>query len=577
MLFKATILYLVISLPSVMGASGDYSYDPNAEFGPQNWGNVVIEGAENQCNGNSNSPISLPSMECTANDAPYTLNSGTCTWEDMTYTISATGITASYPADDSTCQRPTMVMPSVTGKTGTYTAAQFHIHTSSEHDDNGELHPAEIHIVHFNDAGTEAAVLGSWIEMGHGLEDNEAFSPIITGFQDAYLTSSLCEQCSYGNAYSADQSSVADIYALYNKGAFYHYDGGLTTPPCTEIVAWNFSPTPISVSVEQYLNIATMLLTHKDENCALDTVAYEGSISRPVVPLGDRKLHYLCNINPCEGKTPSGFDNTDCKDADGNVVAVEQAGANVTKGYKGTREAIGQPITVPYSETNLCPVNVHWHLGTEHYSFGQYDENGKGPHSSRKLAGDVRMGYQCGLYNASDAKFTTKYDWKHCVNMEVGETYEVHWPHSAAGACGTPWQYQTPFYNGVFCTDGVISIDPLNTYTTIGVQGQVYTVVNDEAYYHDNLISGMVVDGQMGSDMAYYTGSTTGTSRNNQVCSNWAPITWQVDRKCHLISASSFDKLCEDMKKQRNDMSDDLYPHGSRELVADELAANNQV
>ena len=27
-----------------------------------------------------------------------------------------------------------------------------------------------------------------------------------------------------------------------------------------------------------------------------------------------------------------------------------------------------------------------------------------------------------------------------------------------------------------------------------------------------------------------------------------SPITWQVDRKCHLISASSFDKLCADMK-----------------------------
>eukprot|EP00959_Pyramimonas_sp_CCMP1952_P361950 7580033-Pyramimonas_sp.AAC.1 len=25
---------------------------------------------------------------------------------------------------------------------------------------------------------------------------------------------------------------------------------------------------------------------------------------------------------------------------------------------------------------------------------------------------------------------------------------QVHWPHSAAGACGTPNQYQTPFYDG---------------------------------------------------------------------------------------------------------------------------------
>merc|ERR1719203_2040657 len=287
-------------------------------------------------------------------------------------------------------------------------------------------------------------------------------------------------------------------------------------------------------------------------------------------------------INPCADKTPAGFDNSPCMDEDGNVIVAEQAGANVTKGYKGEREAFGTPITVPYSETDLCPVNVHWHLGTEHYSLGEYDENGSGPYHSdddrRHLVGDVRMGYQCNHYDESDPKFTTEYEWEHCVDMEVGETYEIHWPHSAAGACGTPWQYQTPFYNGVFCTDGVISISPLNTYSTIGVQGQVFTIVNDEEYYYDDLFSGMIVDGEeKGTDMAYYTGSTTGTSRDNEICSNWAPITWQVDRKCHLISASSFDKLCHDMKMQLNDMKDDLYPHGSRELVADKLAANNGV
>ena len=59
-----------------------------------------------------------------------------------------------------------------------------------------------------------------------------------------------------------------------------------------------------------------------------------------------------------------------------------------------------------------------------------------------------------------------------------------------------------------------------------------------------NLFEGMIDDathGYGGGDMAYYTGSTTGTSRDNQVCSRYTPITWQVDRKCHMISASSFD------------------------------------
>jgi hypothetical protein len=48
-----------------------------------------------------------------------------------------------------------------------------------------------------------------------------------------------------------------------------------------------------------------------------------------------------------------------------------------------------------------------------------------------------------------------------------------------------------------------------------------------------------------------------------------------VDRTCHLVSASIFGKMCADMKAQRDNMSADLHAHGSRELVADNLAADN--
>ncbi len=112
----------------------------------------------------------------------------------------------------------------------------------------------------------------------------------------------------------------------------------------------------------------------------------------------------------------------------------------------------------------------------------------------------------------------------------------------------------------------------------VGVHGQVFTIVNDESYFYPDMMRGMIIDQEMGmgQDIAIYTGSTTGETRSNEMCSLYTPITWQVDRKCHMISASSFDKLCYDMKMQRDDMSDDLHAHGSRELVKDELVANNQ-
>jgi hypothetical protein len=55
------------------------------------------------------------------------------------------------------------------------------------------------------------------------------------------------------------------------------------------------------------------------------------------------------------------------------------------------------------------------------------------------------------------------------------------------------------------------------------IQAQVFTVVNDENYYYPDLIRGMVVDGVKGLDVAKYTGSTTGESRSNTVCSKVGP------------------------------------------------------
>ena len=310
--------------------------------------------------------------------------------------------------------------------------------------------------------------------------------------------------------------------------------------------------------------------------------------------LQTRDASTLFTYNYCEGAKPTddAFNNFDCADAVTN--AIEQSGANVTKGYVGAiNNSATPPITTSYFKAGLCPVNVHWHLGAEHLSVGEYDEHGKGPVDDYALATDdadhrllpsadgERLGYQCRHYDDDDSKFTTAYEWEHCVDMMVGQTYEVHWPHSTVGACGTPYQYQTPFYDGVFCLlgDGSAIVSGAATaHNNVGVQSQVFTVVNDEDYYTPDLIKGALNTGSdtnhdFWTDVAIYTGSTTGTAVDNDECSAYSPITWQVDRKCHLISASSFDKMCADMKAQVDDMSDDLQAHGSRMLVSNALAA----
>ena len=75
-------------------------------------------------------------------------------------------------------------------------------------------------------------------------------------------------------------------------------------------------------------------------------------------------------------------------------------------------------------------------------------------------------------------------------------------------------------------------------------------------------------------DVAKYVGSTTGTTRTNEVCSMYAPITWQVDRTCHKVSAWSFDQMCKMMLDNPDDMSSDVHPHGARELILPEWAVD---
>ena len=110
----------------------------------------------------------------------------------------------------------------------------------------------------------------------------------------------------------------------------------------------------------------------------------------------------------------------------------------------------------------------------------------------------------------------------------------------------------------------------------------------------------------MGINITAYTGSRTGGDFGDQLgdlfCDPVSPVTWQVDRTCQLISASTMDKLCLDIKTRpgmarcdasscENFKNSDLFidpdgntccfpdtrPGTSRGVVVPGLIANNQV
>jgi hypothetical protein len=243
--------------------------------------------------------------------------------------------------------------------------------------------------------------------------------------------------------------------------------------------------------------------------------------------------------------------------------AFEQSPADLTVGAVGNLGPNLPANPTRYSDIDKCAVNVHWHLGAEHRNAGTFDIPGYQFLESigrRRLAGDVTPGYFCQGYDEEDPKYTTEYEWKYCEDMHVGYTYEIHWPHSDAGPCG----YMSDGLGGLFCT---------KMPTKAGVEGQVFVVVNDDSgdYDQPRLIEHMV-DVTEDSDIAKYTGSSTGTSHDNEVCSPYN-VQWHVDRACHLVSARSFDAMCKVMKEVHG-MSKDLYPHGSRVLVDADFVTN---
>ena len=57
------------------------------------------------------------------------------------------------------------------------------------------------------------------------------------------------------------------------------------------------------------------------------------------------------------------------------------------------------------------------------------------------------------------------------------------------------------------------------------------------------------------ADITAYLGSRTGDGFDDEPngmkdCDPISPVTWQVDRKCQIISASTMDKLCLDIKRR---------------------------
>lgn len=155
-----------------------------------------------------------------------------------------------------------------------YSIAQFHIHMPSEHMINGKQYAAELHIVHklqnaVNDlAGDDLLVMGIMFDFG------DQASPLLN-----QLFMGNNSQISHDGQHATLKRplDLARAVGPVLEGKYYRYAGGLTTPPCSEVVKWFVFEDALSMSQEQWLSFKALYPNPSN--------------NRPIQPLNGRDVH----------------------------------------------------------------------------------------------------------------------------------------------------------------------------------------------------------------------------------------------------------------------------------------------
>ncbi|KAK1983209.1 carbonic anhydrase [Colletotrichum cereale] len=211
-----------------------FSY--NDVTGPLNWhsySNASIKCAK----GVQQSPINL-------NDTSATLVSGTT----LGFDVPDVSDGAAFENLGTTLE-VAMSNGTLTRHGRKYTLKQFHFHTPSEHRVDSEHFPMEVHFVFQADAnqlknstGPSHSVVGFLIEV-----DNSAPSEFLKS-----VFAHVDEVKEPGSHAETEPLSFCELRTVLQHSEVYQYDGSLTTPPCTEGIAWNVVAEPLRIDDVTY-------------------------------------------------------------------------------------------------------------------------------------------------------------------------------------------------------------------------------------------------------------------------------------------------------------------------------------
>ncbi|CAJ1454553.1 unnamed protein product [Effrenium voratum] len=252
-----------------------------------------------------------------------------------------------------------------------------------------------------------------------------------------------------------------------------------------------------------------------------------------------------------------------CEDAE------PQAPRNVTCGFVGEKKARVKPLDTD-AVFKFIQANLHFHLGAEHLSAGEYDLDSPPPGVEK--ASSVAPGKFCGLCDIP-AQQLQPFDFEHCKNVSVGNTYEFHWVFSTGAPLVGLRDDGEEGQLGI--TDGLGGALNRTINPKVIVRGQACRIINNASLDTEEKIDADYADfltqwrqPPLGQGVRYM-GSTTGNSFDDEVCSP-IEVNWHVDTKCCTLSAQAFDRTCKAMYDEG--LREDLKPKGSRAPVS---AANS--
>ncbi|MCG8556618.1 MAG: carbonic anhydrase family protein [Proteobacteria bacterium] len=210
-----------------MGGEGGMMATPHWGYsgheGPQHWGD--LSPAFEQCKlGMEQSPIDIQASAATPTDLPNIHFN----YQPFPLEIVNNGHTIVINVEEGS---------HIEVGGSVYELIQFHFHALSEHTIDGQHSPMEVHFVHANARGS-LAVVGAMMEVGP------------TEHPDyAAIWAHLPQQKGMPHQVASVMVDATDLMPMSQQS--YRYAGSLTTPPCSEGVAWHVLTDPVMLSQAQ--------------------------------------------------------------------------------------------------------------------------------------------------------------------------------------------------------------------------------------------------------------------------------------------------------------------------------------